>query len=168
MEVSIRRESPADTDSIRRVNVQAFGRSSEADLVERLHAEGAVAVSLVAEFDGRVVGHILFSPVRIGDCHATALALGPMCVVPEHQRSGFGSRLVAAGLDACRSVGASAVVVLGHPTFYPRFGFRPASVFGIDSTYHVPDPVFMALELRRGALDGCGGTARYHPAFDLM
>jgi putative acetyltransferase len=163
----VRPEEPADLDAIRRVNERAFEGSAEADLVEALRAKGAVTLSLVAVGDGRVVGHILFSPVRIESSSgsAAALGLGPMAVLPELQRQGIGSLLVRSGLDACRDSGHEGVVVLGHPLYYPRFGFVPASRYGITSPWDVPDPVFMAIELRPGALRNRAGVARYQPEF---
>jgi putative acetyltransferase len=95
------------------------------------------------------------------------MGLAPMAVLPAHQRRGVGSSLVRAGLDVCRHRGVDAVVVLGHAAFYPRFGFQPASRFGIRSEYDVPDDVFMAIELRPGALAGPAGLVRYHAAFRL-
>lgn len=123
-------------------------------------------VSLVALDEGAIVGHILFSPVTV-DGHPELLLMGlaPMAVAPEHQRRGIGSALVEAGLTACKALGATAVVVLGHPEYYPRFAFRPASGWGLVSEYDAPDEAFMALELRDGALRGVSGTVRYHPAF---
>ena len=93
------------------------------------------------------------------------MGLGPMAVAPEHQRAGVGSALIRAGLDACRALDRSAVVVLGHATYYPRFGFVPASTFGLACEYDVPDEVFMALELVPCALSDVSGTTRYSPAF---
>ena len=126
-----------------------------------------MTLSLVAIADGHVIGHILFSPVHIvaESQSADALALGPMAVLPVHQRRGIGSALVRRGLEECRSAGCSALVVLGHPKFYPRFGFVPASRFGIRWEYEVPNDVFMAMELQSGALAGCGGVVKYHPEF---
>jgi putative acetyltransferase len=113
-----------------------------------------------------VVGHILLSPVTLAATpHPLVMGLAPMAVRPGHQRSGVGSALVRAGLDACRAAGAAGVVVVGHPTYYPRFGFVPASRFGLSCEYDVPDEVFMALELQDGALAGHAGLVRYHREF---
>jgi len=149
------------------VNEIAFGTPTEANLVELLRAQTSPLVSLVADNDGSIVGHILFSPVILSDDRGIVImGLAPMAVVPAFQRRGIGSALVLAGLEACRHVGVDAVVVLGHAAFYPRFGFVPASRFGITSEYTVPDDVFMALELRPGILSGRTGQVRYHPAFN--
>jgi putative acetyltransferase len=123
-------------------------------------------VSLVAVDDDAVEGHILFSPVTLLSHTDLPIAgLAPMAVLPKRQRQGIGSTLVRAGLDHCRRLGFVAVVVLGHAGYYPRFGFVPASRFGVRSEYDVPDDVFMALELTPGALRDRSGTIRYHPAF---
>ena len=119
----------------------------------------------IAETADGVSGHIVFSPVRIGAADALCFGLGPMAVDPAHQRTGIGSALVPEGLSRCRELGAVGVLVLGHRGYYPRFGFRPASEFGICSDYDVPDEVFMALELVDGGLAGIEGVAHYHPAF---
>lgn len=88
-----------------------------------------------------------------------------MAVAPQHQRQGIGSKLVLAGLDRCRQLGCVAVVVLGHPSFYPRFGFRPASAFGIRCEYDAPDEAFMLVKLQVGGLDDAAGMVSYHAAF---
>jgi putative acetyltransferase len=166
--VVIRQEKPEDIAAIRHVNEQAFGRPAEADLVDALRTRGKVTLSLVAVQDDRVVGHILFSPVMIeseGKVFA-AVGLAPMAVLPELQRQGIGSLLVKRGLELCREAGHECVVVLGHPEYYPRFGFVPASKYGIKCEYDVPDAVFMAIELREGALQGRAGTAKYQPEFN--
>ncbi len=93
------------------------------------------------------------------------MGLAPMAVAPEHQRKGIGSALVRAGLEQCKQLGFAAVVVLGHPEYYPRFGFSPSSRFGINSEYEVPEEVFMAMELQPGALSGKTGRVKYHAAF---
>jgi putative acetyltransferase len=162
----IRFERPADADEIRAVNASAFGTAAEADLVEVLRRVAFPLISLVAEQDDTIAGHILFSPVTLSSDPSLRIAgLAPMAVRPARQRVGIGSMLVRAGLEECRSVGFLAVTVLGHPKFYPRFGFVPASRFGIASTYDVPDDVFMALELEPGTLRETRGVIHYHPAF---
>ena len=125
MNVKIRHETPEDRQAIWTVNRSAFESDAEANLVDALRDGGYVEVSLVAEIDDEIVGHILFSRVAIITKVGTveALSLAPMAVLPSRQRQGIGSRLVEAGLEACRDQGFKMVVVLGHPDFYPRFGF---------------------------------------------
>ncbi len=162
----IRAELPADVDVVRQLNLAAFEGPDEARIVDALRGAVTPLISLVAEDDGTVVGHILFSPVTLAAApHLAVMGLAPMAVLPAHQRSGIGSALVRAGLDECREAGTLGVVVLGHASYYPRFGFVPASRFGLSCEYDVPDDVFMAVELVAGALAGLAGTVRYHPAF---
>ena len=163
-DLTIRPERRDDPDAIRAVTAAAFPTPAEARLVDALRQQHASLISLVADDGGRVVGHILFSPVTLDGTDARILGLAPMAVWPERQRQGIGSALVRAGLDSSRQRGAAAVVVVGHPAFYPRFGFIPASRFGLRCEYDVSDDVFMALELRPGALR-TGGFIRYHAAF---
>jgi putative acetyltransferase len=167
-QLHLRPERPADAPAVHRVNELAFEQPAEADLVEALHAAGAAAISLVALVNDEIVGHILFSPVTVRSDEQTwpALALGPMAVLPEHQRQGIGTALVRAGLDACRDLGETVVFVLGHPEYYPRFGFTPAPPRGLTCRWPVPDEVFMVAELENGALAGRVGRVEYHPAFD--
>jgi putative acetyltransferase len=166
-----RAERAGDAEGVRRVNELAFGGAAEADLVDALRADARPHVSLVAAEEGeggRIVGHIFFSPVTV-EPQAPGLllmGLGPMAVLPRAQKGGVGSRLVGEGLEECRRLGCAAVVVLGHPTYYPRFGFAPASRLGLRCVYGVPDEVFMAMELEPGALEGRRGLIKYHPAFD--
>lgn len=164
---TVREETPGDFPEVRRVNELAFGRAQEAALVEALRAVAEPHVSLVAEVGGRVVGHIFFSPVKIEPTEAAhdALAIGPMAVLPEFQGRGVGSRLVLEGLDECLRRGHEVVFVLGHPEFYPRFGFEPAKPRGITCEYPVPEEVFMLKELREGALAGREGVVKYHAEF---
>lgn len=167
--VSVRAEQAQDRQGIYNAHAAAFSRNAEADLVETLRAQGQGVLSLVAVEDGVVVGHVLFSPVSMSEHPDVRLvALGPVGVVPDRQRRGIGSLLVRAGLDACGKMGLDGVVVLGHPDFYPRFGFVPASRYGIKSQWDVPDEVFMAIELRPNALQGVSGKVRYHQAFDSV
>lgn len=164
--IEIREERDGDRAAIRSVNLAAFGQHAEADLVDTLRVQASPIISLVTEFGGAIVGHILFSPVDLADHDDLAMmGLAPMAVLPAHQRAGVGSALVRAGLDACRAAGCQAVVVLGHPAFYPRFGFAPASRFGLHCEYDVPDDAFMAMELDAGVLSGRRGIVRYHAAF---
>ncbi len=164
--ILIRPERSADEASVRIVNRSAFETSAEADLVDALREQADPTISLVADDGGSIVGHIFFSPVTLsGHAAPSIMGLAPMAVLPAAQRRGIGSSLVAAGLESCRHAGSGAVVVLGHPGFYPRFGFVPASRFGMRCVYDVPDEVFMALELTPAVLAGKGGTIHYHPAF---
>jgi len=165
----IRDEKSADEAGIYEVNAAAFGRPAEAELVQRLHALGAVTLSLVAvEENGRVVGHALFSPMTVvgeSGAETAAVGLGPVAVLPERQGQGIGTALIAAGLAGCRGAGHTAVIVLGHPSYYPRFGFQPASRYGITNMFGAPEEAFLVLELIPGALNDAAGVAHYHPAF---
>jgi putative acetyltransferase len=164
--ITIRAEETEDIDAVRRVNELAFGQPDEAALVDALRAVSDPQISLVAVADGQVVGHIFFSPVSIeGDSTSSALGLAPMAVLPEYQRQGIGSQLVRDGLRECQRLGCNVVVVLGHPEYYPRFGFVPASQKGLRSEYPVPDEVFMVAELKPGALGGRRGLVKYRPEF---
>src|SRR5262245_47572397 len=151
----IRDERTDDRAVVHAVNQAAFETSVEASLVDALREQASPVVSLVAEEDGAVVGHILFSPVSLsGHPGLKIMGLAPMAVLPEQQRKGIGSALVKDGLLRCKQLGFGAVVVLGHPEYYPRFGFLPGKRFGIESEYPVPEEVFMVLELDPGFLDG--------------
>ena len=163
----IRVEQPEDVEEIRQINRKAFGAEAEANLVDALRISGIPCISLVAEEGNSLIGHILFSPVTLdGDTAGVALTgLAPMAVLPDWQNKGVGSMLVEEGLRFCRQAGYAAVVVLGHPEFYPRFGFVPSEYFGITCEYDVPAEAFMMLELHDGALEGCSGIIRFHRAF---
>ncbi|HWG44660.1 MAG TPA: N-acetyltransferase [Gemmataceae bacterium] len=166
MSIVIRPESTADHEAIRHVNRLAFGQNAETSLVDALRDSGYVRVSLLAEKAGQVVGHILFSdlPIITGAGTVPALALAPMAVLPEFQNQGIGSALVRSGLDECRQQGHKIVVVLGHPHFYPRFGFSPALAAHLEAPFLGSDS-FMGLELVAGALDGVVGWVQYPPPF---
>ena len=161
----IRPEAPSDHAAVDEINVAAFGGEAEARLVALLREQARPLVSLVAVEDGTLVGHIMFSPVSLHAFTGLMMGLAPMALTPARQRRGIGSALVRAGLERCSETGAAAVVVLGHPDFYPRFGFLPAMRFGLMCQYDVPAEAFMAMELVPGALRGATGTVSYHPAF---
>ncbi len=170
MEITIRSETPADAAAIREVTVAAFGGSAGADLIEAVRAlpDFNPELSLVAEREGQIVGHALFSNVRVEGEGASVelLALGPIGVRPEWQKQGIGGQLIAVGRERAAALGYRAILLIGHPSYYPRFGFVPAGRFGLKSTFRVPDEVFMALPLFPDALDGIHGTVRYPAAFD--
>lgn len=161
-----RPEKHGDAGAVYALNQAAFERAAEAELVNRLREDASPVISLVAEDSEEVVGHILFSPVDLSDQPDLVLmGLGPMAVKPERQGRGIGSELVLQGLGSCERLGCQAVFVLGHPAFYRRFGFMPASKFGITSEYEDAGDAFMAREIERGSLEGRSGTVRYHSAF---
>ncbi len=163
----IRDELPGDVAAVRSINTLAFGRPAEARLVDCLRTACPEAISLVAVEEGIVVGHILFTPATIDGAGLGGMGLAPMAVLPGKQRSGIGSALVKAGLARLREMNCPFVIVLGHPAYYPRFGFVPASRAGLCSQWPgVPDEAFMVLALDPGRLSGVHGTARYRPEFD--
>lgn len=166
--VRIRGEEIGDLESIRQVNLAAFGQPNEADLVDALRGVADPFISLIAEDDGEIVGHLCLTPVVVERNEAeplVILGLAPMAVAPSRQNQGIGTQLVNAALEAARNAGFRAVVVLGHPDYYPRFGFEPAAPKGLTSEYDVPAPVFMVAELVEGAAAELQGVARYHPVF---
>jgi putative acetyltransferase len=166
MNVRLRPERPEDETAIRRVHEAAFPTAAEADLVDHLRAAGKAMISLVASLDGLVVGHVLFSPVTI-DGKSVGLGLAPLAVLPEHQRNGIGSKLVEEGLAVCRRDAVPLVVLLGHPEYYPRFGFRRASDRGLRNEYDADD-AFMVIELRPGGIPKAGGLVRYADEFGQL
>lgn len=164
----VRPEVPTDYRAVARIHEVAFEEPVEARLVDALRREATPHVSLVAhDTSDTVVGHVLFSPVTLDPDAPDLLVMGlaPMAVLPAYQRQGVGTRLVHEGLQHCRALGAAAVVVLGHPDYYPRHGFAAAHTFGLRSEYDVPPEAFMALELTSGALGDVERLVRYHPVF---
>ncbi len=166
----IRPETEQDHERVYDLVSAAFGKPDEANLVNRIRPFEGV-MSLVAVEQDDVLGHILFSPVTLldeeGNRREIKIAgLAPVAVSPSQQKKGVGSKLILDGLERCKAAGYAGCVLLGHPDYYPRFGFQPArSTFGITSTYSVPDPVFMAKELHSGAFDQLSGTIHYHQQF---
>lgn len=168
--VVIRAERVADRHAIAEVNRLAFGGEAEAALVAALR-DGETFIpelSLVAVADAEIVGHTLFSAVGIRNAGGArpALALAPMAVHPAVQRRGIGSRLVRRGLEIAGAMGHDLVIVLGHPEFYPRFGFVPASRHGVRPPFAVPDEVFMLAWLGAGEPTGLAGMVEYPAAFE--
>jgi putative acetyltransferase len=163
----VREEQAADAAQIRNVNEAGFEGSDEADLVDKLQKEGVVLLSLVAELDNQIIGHILFSRMTVETERGpvAAVSLAPMAVLPDHQGRGVGGQLVRRGIAALRERGERIVIVLGHKEYYPRFGFTAEKARDLDSPF--PPESFMALELVEGALTGVRGTVRYPSAFGL-
>jgi len=166
----IRSERREDSEAIHEVNRLAFGQEDEALLVRRIRNSSYFIpdLSLVASQKGQIVGHILFSMISIEGQHGKkcVLSLAPMAVHPEFQNQGIGSKLVREGLKRCRNLGHKIVIVIGHPDYYPRFGFVPAREKGLEAPFPVPDEAFMVLELAPKALAGIKGTATYPPEFE--
>jgi len=163
-EYVIQEETIEDQPGIREVNRLAFGGEEEARLVDQLRADGEVVVSLVAVDEDVVLGHALFSwlPIERRGQIIRAAALAPVAVRPERQRQGIGSTLIRRGIELCRERGCAAVIVLGHPEYYPRFGFTAELAANLRAPF--AGPAFMALELTPGSLAG-GGEVRYPTAF---
>jgi putative acetyltransferase len=167
--ISIRPEEPRDHSAVHALNLAAFEGGPEAELVDALRASCRDLLSLVAEEEGHVVGHILFTPVVIESPEGSAegRGLAPMAVLPERQREGIGSALVCRGLEMLLDRSIPFVVVLGHPEYYPRFGFELASRYGLRSQWDgVPDEAFMVKVYDSGALPEGGGIAKYRIEFD--
>ncbi len=165
--MNIRKEKESDKEKIWKVDAEAFETEAEANLVNALRDSGIPFISLVAEEDEEIVGHILFAPVElIGDDSGLKLiGLAPMAVLTKFQKKGIGSQLVKTGIENCSTQGYDAVVVLGHPEYYPKFGFVPSVKYGIKSEYDAPDEAFMVLELKESSLKDKNGIIKYHAAF---
>lgn len=167
MTVTIREERPADLEEVHALHVAAFGRAVEATLADELRPIADPLISLVADTEGVVAGHIIATPVTV-DGHSSPvppMAFGPLGVLPAYQRTGIGGRLMRAAIEVCRGLGVPFVVLLGHPDYYPRFGFRPASDYGLSFAGIAPGPAAMALELIPGSI-AAGGEIHYLPPFD--
>ncbi len=168
MTVTIRAEHSADFATVHNLTRAAFASDSEAKLNDALRANGRALISLVAEEDAQVVGHVMISPVTIqdGETVVPSIGLGPVAVTPAKQRQGIGSSLIRAAITACRDAGYPHLFLLGHTAYYPRFGFQPADRFGISFEGRPPFPSFMCLELQPGSLASVTGDLRFGPEFD--
>ena len=164
----VREETQSDISAIRKVNEKAFKGPTEAHLVDLLREVNKATVSLVAEHNGKLVGHILFSPIgfELNPKNMRGLGLAPLAVLPKYQRRGIGSSLVARGLEKSREKGYTIIVVLGNASYYTRFGFKCASLYNLSNEYNV-DENFMAIELKEDALSSVKGLVKYQPEFRL-
>ena len=169
MNIIIRQELKEDLARIKEINDQAFEQEDEGRLVNKLRENENFnpELSLVAEADKTVVGHILFYPVKIisENCEYKTLSLGPMAVIPEFQKKGIGKKLIYEGLKRAKDLGFRSVIVVGHPGYYPKFGFTNASDWNIKVPFEVPDEVFMALEIVNGELKDKPGFIEYPAEF---
>jgi putative acetyltransferase len=166
--VRIRPEQPQDTAAVRQVLVNAFPSRAEADLVESLRAGGKIEVSLVAEIDGDIIGHVAFTRVNFDPpLNHLAYGLGPLAVVPGHERHAVGRRLVQNGLAACHARDACMVVVLGDFRYYSRFGFEPASRHGLRNEFGVEES-FMVFMLEAQAHPPPATLVRYATEFATL
>ncbi len=169
MNIIIRQELKEDHTRIKEINDQAFEQEDEGKLVDKLRKKDQFIpeLSLVAEVDKTVVGHILFYPGKINSANQkyTTLSLGPMSVLPEYQKKGIGGRLINEGLKLAKDLGFRSVIVVGHPEYYPKFGFTKASKWSIKVPFKVPNEVFMALEIVEGELQDKPGIIEYPAEF---
>ncbi len=167
--VEIRLEQPGDIEAVRDINERAFGEPQEAEIVDSLRTTCKELLSLVAVLNDRLIGCILFSPVTLDTTHGKIVGMGlaPMAVLPRFQRNGVGSVLVKRGLKLLREQGCPYVIVLGHPEYYPRFGFVPASLKGLTCQWAgVPDESFMVKVFDEAVMPESGGEVRYMDEFD--
>lgn len=162
--MDVRPEEPPDFDAVYRLNALAFGGNEEADLLGRMR-KCVPYYALVAEREGKVIGHIAFSGLTLNGADANLAGLAPMAVLPEFQNQSIGSELVRRGLEWMKREGFGAVFLIGHPSFYPRFGFEPAGRLGFTCEFPAPDDAFLVCQLANGALPERGGLIEYNEAF---
>jgi len=166
--MNIRIEIPSDSEIINSIISCAFETDAEANLVERLRRTADPFWSIVAEVGGALVGHVLLTSVTLEDAPdgMRLMGLAPLAVLPNHQKQGVGAALMEAAINKCRSEGVAAIVLLGNPAYYGRFGFVMSEGYGIKSIYDVPPEYFMILPLLEEGLHGVAGTVHYHSSFD--
>ena len=167
----IREENPEDIQGISETNRKAFGQEAEVKLVETLRVREELILSLVGVLDNQIIGFIGFSEVKVRNEEKQSrvvACLAPMAIVPEYQQQGYGAKLIAQGLESLKERGYSAVVVLGYPDYYPRFGFVPSIDYGITCSYECPDEAFMIKVLRPGVFDGTHGVAHFCSSFAVL
>lgn len=170
MNIIIRQEEEKDRTQVYKINTRAFDKEAEAHLVDLLRTSDAFVpeLSLVAEVDGQIVGHILFTIIDIVDTTQEknpSLSLAPMAVLPEYQHRGIGGELIRKGLKIARELDHRSVIVVGHKDYFPKFGFLPAAVYNLKAPFDVPVNVFMAIELYEDSLKQVSGTVRYAKEF---
>lgn len=170
MKITIEAENKGDYEQITRLHTIAFKRDGEARLVEKLRKTPTYIpeLSLVAKYRNMIVGHVLFYPIKINAYKkkCDSLALAPISVIPSFQNRKVGSRLIKEGLEKARKLGFKSVIVVGHPEYYPRFGFEKASKYGISAPFNAPDNVVFAIELEKDGLKNCSGTIEYPSEFN--
>jgi predicted N-acetyltransferase YhbS len=170
MDIFIRKEEERDYTEVEKLLTTSFGQENESILVNRLrkNPDFISELSLVAEDKDTIVGYILFFPIIIssGEVHHESLALAPMAVPPDFQSRGIGKQLIQKGLIKAKEKGFNSVIVIGHPEYYPKFGFKPASKWDIKAPFNLPDNVFLALELKDRALKNVAGTVQYPVEFN--
>ncbi len=167
--IAIRKEQAEDVHRIRFIHEKAFGRIQEADVINKLHLNCHELLSLIALHEDQLIGHILFSPATIEGDHGVleGMGLAPVAVLPDYQRKGIGSKLVRSGMDILEKNSCPFIIVLGHPHYYPRFGFETASKYGVRCQWEgVPDEAFMILCLDKSKSNNVSGIARYRGEFD--
>jgi len=169
MKIIVETETEDDYEQITRLHIAAFNGDAEAKLVEKLRKMPIYVsnLSLVAKYENRIIGHVLLYPIKInnGKEKNNSLALAPISVLPKFQHKGVGGRLIKKGVEEAQKLGFKSIIVVGHSEYYPRFGFKKASKYGISAPFDVPDTAFLAIELEKNGLKNCGGIVEYPREF---
>lgn len=159
----LRKEEKKDFDEIRNINNICFNGDYESRLIENLRQGSNFILSLVAKDNGKIVGHIMYSRIKIGDINSVALA--PMCVIPEYQKKGIGTDLIKESFKYLKEINEKNIVVLGHTDFYKRLGFEKSANYGVKCPFDVPEDIFMVFELEKGSLTE--GIVEYGEEFSM-